>query len=324
LSARLLLLAWLAGAAAVRTYDFFEGEDLLHDLGDEVWIRCADLDRLDARWAASRSRSDLVVSLTTIPSRLPFLPLTLKSLLRQTVSPARIRLNLPAYSRREAAPYQRPEWLTRLRSVTVVDCDDLGPATKLLPTLLAVPPDQPVLAVDDDRIYPASLVADLERALRLRPEAALGLSGWIVPEDLVDRPTSLAMGLRLLPPAPMKSTRVPAPVEVDVLQGFSGYLVRPRYFDLARLADYSPAPPAAYFVDDVWTSAHCRAPKYVIPTRRTNHQSKLSGALFRRTSLGRLNRGGGDPERRNNTIMLKYFASAWRVGGRRADARRPA
>ena len=59
---RLLLLASLAGAAAVRTYDFFEGEDLLHDLRDELWIRYAELDRLDARWAANQRRSELIVS----------------------------------------------------------------------------------------------------------------------------------------------------------------------------------------------------------------------------------------------------------------------
>ena len=30
-----------------------------------------------------------------------------------------------------------------------------------------------------------------------------------------------------------------------------------------------------------------------------------------RSSLGLVNRGGGDVERRNNTIMLRYFADRW-------------
>jgi hypothetical protein len=97
----------------------------------------------------------------------------------------------------------------------------------------------------------------------------------------------------------------------------SGYLVRPRFFDVTRLSDYSAAPPLAFFVDDVWLSAHCTVPKYVVPVGRANFQPPRHALHYKRTSLGWENRGGGDLEKRNNTIMVKYFADRWRVGGPR-------
>jgi len=90
-------------------------------------------------------------------------------------------------------------------------------------------------------------------------------------------------------------------------------VVRPRFFDLARLADYSSAPEEAFFVDDVWLSGLCRAPKFVVPTRRTNFHPRRLADFYRSTSLGRM-----DSDKRKNTVMLQYFgADCWRVGGPR-------
>jgi len=315
-------MAWLVqllavAYVAVRLHDLFEGETLLADLWDEWRLARADLQALDARWVANPDRSDSVVTLTTIPSRLPFLADTLKSLLRQSRAPAGIRLNLPKFSRRENVAYEVPDWLRGLRSVEIVESEDYGPATKFMATLRAAAPGQKVIVVDDDRIYPASFIADLDAASAMRPDAALGMSGWIAPADLVDRPTTIASNLFERPPAPIRGIRQRRPRPVDILQGMSGYLVRPRFFDLAKLADYSMAPKAAFFVDDVWLSGHCRAPKFVIPVRRSNYQPRRRMLFYKRTSLGLLNRGGGDVGQRNNTIMLQHFGIAAWLAGRR-------
>ena len=301
---------------AVKAYDFLQGEDLLHDLPDELWLRRVPIEALETAYRRRPPASDLVISLTTIPSRLPYLELTLKSLLRQTRRPARIRLNLPSFSRRERRAYEVPCWLEHLSSVEVVPCEDLGPATKVLPTLRDADPRQRVLAVDDDRVYPPSLVEQIDRWSGVLPEAAIGLSGWIAPPDLTDRPTTLVADLLLRPPVPIKATRIGTPREVDVLQGLAGYVVRPRYFDLDALCDYSTAPPAARMVDDVWIAGHCRARRFVVPSRRTNFPPWIGRGFYGRTALGRLNRGGGEPNNRSNTIMLRYFAGRWPVGGR--------
>lgn len=311
----LSLLILVAGLAAVWAYDFFEGENLVHDVLDELALRRRSLAELDGVWAANPRRSEVVVSLTTIPSRLGSLHWTLASLMRQTVAPARIVLNLPRFSRREQCAYDVPEALRRLAAVEIREVDDLGPATKIVPTLLAEPPDRMIVALDDDRIYPADLIETLERAARADPEAAVTLGGWIVPADYVDRPTTIASNFFMRPPAPVRAPRLRARKQVDVLLGFCAYLVRPRFFDLAALADWSGAPPEAFYVDDVWISAHCRADKWVVPSRLSNYQPKLLRGFYRATSLGLINRGAGGHEKRHNTIVLRHFRQAWRVGG---------
>ena len=309
------LLGLAAVAASVWAYNFLEGATLIRDLFDEAHLARTDLKVLDAAWAAAPARSDCVVSLTSLPSRLPHIATTLKSLLRQERLPKRIRLNLPAFSRREQTAYAIPDWLKDLQSVEIVACEDYGPATKLIPSL-GLPHDQKIVVVDDDRIYPANLIADLDAAAERLGDAAVGFSGWVAPADLTDRPTTLLTNIAMAPPVPIRARRVRSFTPVDMLQGLSGYLVRPRFFDVAELSDYANAPEAAFFVDDVWISAHCQAPKYVVPAARAGYPGRKRKQFYRQTSLGLVNRGGGDVNKRNNTIMLRHFAKRWKIGGK--------
>ncbi len=310
-----LALPIVAIGAFVVAYNYLEGERLLHDIVYEYKLARTDLLTLDRQCASRASRAEVVVSLTTIPSRIDFIAETLKSLMAQTRAPREIRINLPRTSIREKRDYIIPQWLEELRSVNLVRCEDWGPATKLLPTLSACRADQLILVVDDDRIYAPNTIEVLEAAARAEPGAAFGLGGWIVPIDLTDRPTTLISNVFQMPPAPLRTARLRRRTSVDILQGFAGYVVRPCFFDFSAAIDYSGAPSAAFFVDDVWISAHCRTPKYIVPSRATNFLRKRRAHLYKKTSLGWINRGGGDNAARNNTIMLKYFASVWRVGG---------
>jgi hypothetical protein len=317
-----LIAAILAALVILKAVNFFEGEDVLRDLRDEFRLARMDLAELD-RAAGHAPRSDAIVCLTTIPSRLPYIDDTLKSLLRQTLLPREIWLQVPAFSKRESRPYEVPGELRRLQSIRVRDCDDWGPATKFIPALSGLPPDQLVIVLDDDRIYPPNLVRDLVAAAQALPDAAYGLSGWIVPDDLVDRPTTIISNLLQRAPAPVRATRLGALRRVDVLQGVSGYAVRPRFFNLAGLTDYTGAPSEAFTVDDVWMSAHCQVPKFVVPARRSSFQPWRRRALYRRTSLGRINRGRTDEERRNS-IVLRHFRDAWMTSTGTAMDRVPA
>jgi hypothetical protein len=229
---------------------------------------------------------------------------------------------VPRFSRREQREYEIPEYLGRLESVEIHRCDeDWGPATKLIPSLLRFPASQPLLVVDDDRISPPTLVEDLERAGREHPGCAVTLGGWRVPDDLTDRPTTLWADLRMRPPVPAKATRVTAPLEVDILQGMAGYLVRPGFFDTAKVTDYDAAPEAVFFVDDVWISGHCNAPKLVIPARRINYEPMANARYFKSTSVALINRGDGTPGNRNNTIAIRHLSHAWLCS--RKDVRSP-
>lgn len=309
------LLAVGAAAAAVKIHDFFEGETLLRDVADELALGRCSLAEFDRAWAGNPRRCDAVVSLTSIPSRLPLIERTLKSLLRQSLAPRRIVLNLPRFSRREGVAYEAPPFLNGIEAVSIRWCEDVGPATKLLPSLAAEAPETPVIVVDDDRIYPANLVSDLMAAAERDPASAFCMSGWVVPPDLIDRPTTVWSNLRMTPPAPIRARRLSRPVEVDIVQGLSGYLVRPSFFDLAAVSDYAHAPREAFFVDDVWISAHCRRRRFVIPAARGNYQPKLHRGFYSRTSLGRINRGPGPDSQRNNSIVIRHFAQAWMAAG---------
>jgi hypothetical protein len=314
LSITIIFFACLV-AAAIKIRDFFEGETLVRDCIDERMLARTGIERMDEFWAKNPNKSDAIVTLTTIPSRLPHIAATLKSLMRQSRAPARIILNLPDFSKRENAPYTVPAFLQSLKSVQIVRCEDLGPATKVVPTLLREPPERKIIVVDDDRIYPANLVSDLEDAADRDVKSAFGMSGWVVPKDLTDRPTTIYANFRMLAPAPIRARRLRYRVPVDILQGLSGYIVRPCFFDLPRLTDYAGAPPESFFVDDVWISAHCEADRFVIPARRYNYQPKFKSGFYQNTSLGLVNRGIGGDEQRHNSIVLRYLADKWRVGG---------
>jgi hypothetical protein len=312
-----VLAVGLLAALMVALHDRLASEDLLGDAWRDVRLRRQRLPDLDRRAACSPRRADIVVCLTTTPTRAARLEPTLRSLLDQSVAPARVRLHLPRWSLREDRAYEIPDFLQGLSMVELVRCEDEGPATKLLPALrdFAGRPEQRILVVDDDRIYQRHLVEDFDAASALHPTAAIAGRGWVVPGDLLDRPTTLLSSLLQRPPAPIACTRVRGPRAVDVMQGMSGYLVRPRYFDLAALTDYRDAPPEARRVDDVWISGHCRVPRAVVPMRHTNFDSLWDARFYGRTAISRANRGGGRLEARANTIVLRHLASRWRHAG---------
>ena len=263
----------LAGALSLTGYGLFcrlEGRQPAREIWYELALMRRDLRDLDAA-AASSERSDVIVGLTTIPSRLPFLVPTLKSLLLQTVPPAKILLHLPRHSRREEVEYSVPPELEGLQVIQIVRCPDWGPATKILPALLDSDPDQRIVAVDDDRIYRPTLLQNLLEASERHPEAAVGCFGVIVPLDRIDRRKRLLgrtiEGLRYGRGVSLRGSRLRNPLPVDILHGYGGVMVRPCFFDLDRLADLQGAPEAAWLEDDTWFAAHCRVPKLIVPSK---------------------------------------------------------
>lgn len=300
-----------AGLLALWLHHLFEGEWLPHDLAREWRLSRRTLAELDAAWAASDRRSELLITLTTTPSRIELLPHTLKSLLDQDLPPKRIILNVPRFSMREQVAYAIPPELEALCALEIHRTEDLGPATKLLPTLAIAAPDQPLLVVDDDRIYPAWLISHYTKAAKHHPDHALTLGGWVVPPDLEDRPTTMWSSLFLKPPAPIRAPRLRRAREIDVMLGVFSYVVRPRFFDAQDIQRFD-GPEELRYVDDVRTSALCKAPKNVLPAPSLSFVPWRQRTAFQATRLGLFNRGSGT---RHNTIALKYFKDRWRVGG---------
>ncbi|MEL7117370.1 MAG: hypothetical protein AAGP08_17595 [Pseudomonadota bacterium] len=308
----LLLGLVIAIALGLWLHHIFEGEWLPHDLMREWRLSRRSIDVLDAEWGRA-DRSDILVTLTTTPSRITLLEHTLKSLLDQSRPPKRIVLNVPEVSIREGVPYVIPDSLKTLKCLDIRRTEDLGPGTKLIPTLATEAPDQSLLVLDDDRIYPAWLIARYEDEMRISPDAALTMGGWVVPETLEDTFTTIWTSLFLLPPAPIRAPRIQRPREIDVMLGVFSYLVKPRFFDLAEIQTLD-GPPELRYVDDVRTSALCKVPKYVIPGRSLSFVPWRQRQAFQATRLGLFNRGQGGGTR-HNTVAIQHFKDRWRVGG---------
>lgn len=307
----LFCIAVFLALLTLRIWGYFEGETFLLDAWDEWQLSRLSVTELDEQNQANPNRADVIVTLSTIPSRIGLMEPTIKSLLRQTLRPRAIVINVPPYSLREKTEYVIPPFLQDLKSVTINRCEDQGPATKFLPVVNTAAPDQAIVVVDDDRIYPPNLVAELWAAATRKPDAAFCMSGWRVPPDLTDRPTTIWSNFWLTPPTQLRGRRLQQPEPIDMLMGYAGYIIRPRQLDLAGLNTFANAPREAFFVDDIWISAHTRVPRFALPTRRFNYQSKWRKGHYDRTALAAINKGPGDNARRNNTIVLQHFSGLW-------------
>ena len=234
----------------------------------------------------------IVVSLTTIPSRAAHLAPVLRSLLDQTEPADRIVLALPRQSLK-GQPYPPPESLSLPPGVDILPCEDIGPATKLIPALRAEP-DALIVVVDDDVIYPEGFIAALLGAHRRDRNAALGLRGVIL------RP-----GTRFADLDHVMATGIARTRQVDVLFGTWGYLL-PVGALAPEIGDFADAPPGARFVDDVWISGHlARAgvKRLVVSSDTLPIETRAS---FRDALTLGVNRSG-----ENDEAALKHFAKDW-------------
>lgn len=316
-----LLIATIALAILlIAGYNFLSGKRLVRDLLHFYRLKKASISDLDKKWLDSE-KSNIIFSLTTIPERIDYLELTLKSLLMQKRAPKRIHLNIPYRSFRNDLPYEIPAWMESLKSLNVVRIDeDFGPASKFIPSLKAQEPDQPILVVDDDNLYPSSYIQDFEAAEKKHPDIILAASGWRVPDDLIDKPTTLWTNIMRVPPVPLPGTRINKPVKTDIIQGFSGYLLKPKFFDLNEIDNYEGVPQKVRFVDDVWVSAQAKVEKYIFPITRFCYVPFFQNDFYKASSLAKINNYNRiDNRDRNNSVALRFFSDKWGKGERQTD-----
>ena len=211
----------------------------------------------------------MIITCTTIPPRMKYLPGFFANLARQRHRPDGVELYVPYSYRR--FPGQIPS-LPRLPSwVTVVRIEeDYGPATKILPAVRKWQgQDIDILFCDDDRLYDRDWAARFAEARATYPDYAicekgLPLSRMGLTDNAMqnpDRPPPVpAMfsplrrlawryGFGVLFPNRKAYT---SPGYVDVMEGFCGCLVKPDWFD----EEVFDIPPVLWTVDDVWLSGH--------------------------------------------------------------------
>lgn len=254
--------------------------------------------------------NNVVITMTTLPSRIANIAPTISSLTHQTVRPEKIIINLPAHSQREKTAYIIPEFLKKNPLIEINNVEkDLGPATKLLPVLEKYKgqKEKLIIVADDDEIYPQRLVENYLKQEKNLSDAVLTLVGWKVPRDFIHSNRTIRYGA--IGSKPPGSQKISKPTKVDCVQGASTFAVRPTFFT-EEIFDYSKAPKEAFFVDDIYVSGHLakqKVPIYVIPAPFRFARMKVSAhLLFSETLHKKENKTG-----HNNNTLYKFYKPFW-------------
>lgn len=251
-----------------------------------------------SKWDYEPSDNGVVVSFTTIPSRIADIKPTILSLLRQTKCPGRIEINLAKTLRKKSAMWQIPEWLRQLKAVQIHWMEqDLGPASKSIPTLIRHQQQDPfIVIVDDDMVYSPYLIEDLWRAdQKTQGKAVFCVNGHPLTRNLVffDHP-------------PHKAIQT-GQVRVAIVEGAGGYGLHPSQFDLPALLYTADGPEDVMIPDDIWISGHLsrrNIPKYQIPIRGKRHSLPQAEVSPIGPLSGRV---------KNSNEATAYFAKDWKA-----------
>lgn len=220
----------------------------------------------------------LIVTLTSIPSRMEYLHIALHSLLTQTVKVDRVVLSLPHESIREKTGYvlsKEVQSLVDSGRVELLRCKDYGPATKLLGVLEqemgkkeSIEPF--IFFFDDDRAYHSNAVEILLRSGLLDRGHAACRMGSIIYQNPWGEERICSANIR-------------KPEQVDILLGYSGVAVRPSHFD-ERVFKHEVKD--SFFVDDIHLSGNLRrngVKLFVPPAPPTKWQIDAGEAGFLET-----------------------------------------
>lgn len=175
----------------------------------------------------------VIVTLTTVPSRLEAgdsLAEVVKSVLfRQIMQADIVWLAVPRMSRRFHIPYpnmSKPLTDLQLKSsgrFSALQCEDYGPATKLIPAISRAQPNDIVITVDDDSLYMPWVVGNLvKHSIRSKPDGIVAHIGYNSRPGKPRHPN--------FDYSPKFISEKAVPRKVDFVAGFGAVLYRRRFF----------------------------------------------------------------------------------------------
>ena len=207
------------------------------NMNRNTWDNAIKLDRKYHLVPRVKSKSRVVISMTTIPSRLNKIAPTLCSILSQTRRVDEIRLNIP-YRSRKGEKYNIPKCFNKFRYIKIYRTNkDYGPSTKLLPTLKDEKHSS-IIVIDDDMIYGSDLVRQLVRSfVKHKEKVAITYYGCNQKDDKMSRTWKFLQGDKY----------------VYLLFGCGGYILKGTMLP-DEVFDYDNGPKEAVFVDDNWIS----------------------------------------------------------------------
>jgi mannosyltransferase OCH1-like enzyme len=236
----------------------------------------------------------VIISLTTIPSRIHNIFPTLNSLLLQSRPAEKIYLNLPELSVREKCTYQIPAILRDDKRISINRCkEDYGPLTKLLPVLdLVKQPDTIIITVDDDMVYHPDMIKTMMKYHDRFPQVVLGFRGWNIPTSGLYEDSKTIF-----------SNQTKKPRKVDILTGVSGVLYLRKHFK-GDFFERDNLPREGFFVDDICINGYLKkksVKRYLIPSPIREPLGSYI-RTSRSNPLWKINKTG-----KNNQKMINYF-----------------
>ncbi|GAB4815543.1 hypothetical protein N2152v2_002589 [Parachlorella kessleri] len=280
-------------------------------------VLCGPSPAQGSRSSSSSKGVNITIALTTVPQSAAYIRLVLSSLLDQTVPPDRILLGLQQSV--DAGTLEL--WQGLHSKVQVVRFrEDHGPAMKYIPAVQALRNDPAalVIVVDDDKVYPPTLVEDLLAAHSRQPAAAVGCRGWRAPPSCTYTAQSLcgagAAGCAMELTISEYGHRL-GPGEnrtVDVLTGSDAYAFRPAVFAGNDSLWTFPSKELreAARMDDVWISGHLA--QRGVPRLVAHCQRECADVNPRLLPHGRIQAPGGWSQRHEmNTALLQHFCPYW-------------
>jgi hypothetical protein len=250
------------------------------------------------------SNTKVIVCFTTTQKRIDKCIYTIDSILSQTVKVDEIRIHIPM-------GYIIPYWLKMLeRSIPefkIIICEkDWGPATKLIPVLIdkTIPINSRIIYIDDDMIYNKNMIQILIKYSNIYPSYAICNKGWNVdkyPENKYRLFFNYMKGCSL----PCVDTSF---TYVDIVQGFSGVLVRPYFFNVDTLISYKECPLESFYVDDVYISGmlsdrNIKRISTGIPSGIPYIKELLNEILKNPTSLATIHNN----DKKNDRVVANHF-----------------
>ena len=114
----------------------------------------------------------IYVSISTIPSRIKNVEKSINSIIKQTVKPDKIFLNIPYKYKRFNSVISEEQIPKLNKIVEVTRCEDYGPGTKLLGSLNKLQKESLVILADDDNIYEDYMIEKLYHFYSIAPQNA--------------------------------------------------------------------------------------------------------------------------------------------------------
>lgn len=218
----------------------------------------------------------IIVTLTTSPSRILLLEPVIQSILNQDYQIEGIEINVPLkYKNRDE--YTIPDFLNKYDKVKVFRIQsDLGPATKIIPTLMRYidNPDTFIVSVDDDHKYPKQIVSTLIKGLVLYGDKNIYTIGGI----------NMFVGAK----ETLTGYNVYKTGKVDVLEGVFGVLYNPRLFtrELSEYINRVIQCKECLTSDDITISNYCHMKD--ISIIRLNFKSFNKWTLYKKIIFNKL------------------------------------